>query len=219
MKAVGFIEYGGVEIANENRVADYLNAGLLTGLAITDIDCGCDLIDEGPYVSPSADPAPWYDSTRPESDEYLGLLAYDIRIDPVIRRSISPRSLHGASIGPLRARHRIVAVRGLLLASSAQGMAYGERWLNDVLAGTLSGCGSDTMRLLLACPPSSYAVVEAQFRSLREVAIADGPTTAAVQELPECYVSDISFQIAAGIPQLLSDEIACLPETTLAGGS
>lgn len=147
------------------------------------------------------------------------MLAYDIRIDPVIRRNVSPRSLHGATVGPLRARHRIVAVRGLLLASSAQGMAYGERWINDVLAGTAAGCSSDSMRLLLACPPATYAAAEAQFRTLRQVGIVDGPTTAPVQELPECYVSDIAFQVAAGVPQLLSDEIACLPETALAGGS
>src|SRR5688572_7661461 len=44
------------------------------------LTCWCAALDgagDDGYLSPAADPAPWYESTRPESGEFLGLLLDD----------------------------------------------------------------------------------------------------------------------------------------------
>lgn len=207
MRLEDFLEISGIEVANTNRTADYLNAGLLTGVALASANCDCAATDDGPYTSPAADPAPWYDAARPESGEFLGLLAAGITLDPVAVRSVSPKLSGGGTVGRSYFRHRMIAVRGILLAASAQGMAYGERWLNDVLAGRVTGCASDTMRVLLACPSGAGT---SQFRTLRQVGIVDGPIPGPAQEMPECYVQEVQFQMAAGVPWLLGDEQVCL---------
>lgn len=216
MKCEAWLEFGGIEVANISRITSYLNAGLLTGVALASAECECDATDEGPYVSPAADGAPWYDSTRPESGEFLGLLAHEIRLDPVAVRSVGPKLSGGSTIGSVYFRHRILSVHGIMLASSAQGMAYGDRWLADVLAGTIRGCAPDTARILLACPSGSGS---SQFRTLRRVGIVDGPTPGPAEAMPECHLQEVLFQFAAGVPWLLMDEQECLTSVGYDGGS
>lgn len=206
MKLEDYVEINSVEIANANRSSDYLSAGLLTGVSVSSAVCECAATDDGPYVSPTDDPAPWYDAAREESGEFLGLLASEIRLDPVAVRSITPKLSGGATVGRIYLRHRILSVRGIMLASSAQGMAYGERWLADVLAGRIVGCSTDTARVLLACPSGSAS---AQFRTLRRIGIVDGPTYGPAETQPECYLQEVMFQVASGVPWLFSDEMAC----------
>lgn len=178
----------------------------MTGIAVSSANCGCDVTDDGPYSTPSADGAPWHDTSRPESDEFLGFMALGITLDPVVIRSVSPKLSNGATIGKAYSRHRIVAFGGYLIANSAQGMSYGERWLNGVLAGQTQGCAPDTLRILLACPSGSGS---SQFRTLRQVGIVDGPNYGPAEEMPECYIQSIQFQMAAGVPWLLGDEMSC----------
>lgn len=207
MRLEDYLEVSGIEIANANRSNDYLNAGLLNGVALVSAECECAATDSGPYISPDVDPAPWYDSSRPESAEFLGLLAAGITLDPVAIRSVTPKLAGGSTIGKVYFRHRVVSVHGILLANSAQGMAYGERWLSDILAGRIQGCAPDTLRILLACPSGSGSN---QFRTLRQVGIIDGPTPGPAEEMPECYVQEVQFQMAAGVPWLLGDEQVCM---------
>lgn len=202
-------------MANEVRTIAYLSGGLNGGPSVDpNADCGCSSLDNGPYDSPSADPAPWHDSGRPESADFLGLMAFDIRIDPILSRAVSPRSLGGATIGKFSPRHRLVSIRGTLLARTEAAMSYGERWLNDVLAGEIVGCAPDTIRILLSCPDDPL-VDEAQFRTLRRVGTVDGPSPSPIFEMPECYIQEVFFQLAAGVPYLLTDTETCLAETTL----
>jgi len=211
VKLRDFLEFNGFEIANENRVRAYLEAGLLGGgPRIVSTDCGCDATDTGPYISPETDPAPWYDDNYLSSADYLGLMLHDARLDPVIARAVTPRFSGGATIGRMRPRHRIVAVRGLMLASSELGMRYGELWLTDVLAGTITGCAADTLRILLGCPDDDYA--EVPYRTLRQTGIVEGPNFSPIAELPECYLQEVTFQLAAGIPHLLSEPATCMSQ-------
>jgi hypothetical protein len=214
MKARDYLVFGGIELANENRTSAY--ASLVRGVALVSEGCGCSVTDEGPYSNPEDDDAPWVDPARSESFDFLGMIAHDIRIDPIPIRSVTPRARRGATIGSLRLRHRILSVTAALIATSSQGMAYGERWVSDVLSGVIIGCAPDEIRLLLACPEDAAV---AQFRTLRRVGIVDGPTSFPIAEMPECYVQSITFQIAAGIPHLLTDAEDCLVETILVGGS
>lgn len=206
MRLENFLELGGIEVANSNRSKAYLDAGLLTGISVVSTGCECAATDDGPYTSPSADPAPWYDASRIESGEFIGLLAAEMRLDPVAIRSVTPKLNGGATVGRVYFRHRILSCRGVLLANSAQGMAYGERWLADVLAGRIVGCAPDTARILLACPTG---LASAQFRTMRHIGIVDGPTSGQAETLPECYLQEVQFQVASGVPWLLADEVTC----------
>ena len=205
------MSYGGIEIANANRTRAYLNEiGL--GIPASFANCDCGATDNGPYDSPVTDPAPWVDPNRIESEYFLGLLAYNVRIDSVATHSVTSRSSLGASIGRRYLRHRIVSVEGLMLARYPDAQSYGEAWLRDVLSGNRSGCSPDSLRVLMSCPE----IGEAQFRTLRRCGIVDGPTFSEASAMPECYVQSVTFQIAAGVPWLMGDEIECLAEYNMA---
>lgn len=215
MRLQPYLTYGTTEIANATRTFEYVsNLGL--PIPATFSDCACDAADEAVYDTPETDPAPWYDADRDESANFLGLFAYESRIDPVIIRSVTPKSLSGATIGSLRPKHRIISVRGLMFARTEAAMSYGERWLNDTLAGTLTGCDTDSLTVLLACPTGTE---DTPWRTLRRVGIVDGPTVGPASSLPECYVSEVTFQLAAGLPYLLHTAVECLDVVVSEAGS
>lgn len=215
MRAQTWMEFSGIEIANFDRLQDYLANGHLP-LPITSLGCGCSFTDEGPYNSPASDPAPWLSPDNPESEDFLGMLAYDIRIDPVITRTVTPKFLGGGTVGKMRPKPRIVSVLGLMFAATEHAMSYGERWLTSVLAGVVVGCAPDTLRVLLACPGDEDTP---PFRTLYRVGIVDGPNFGAKGELPECHIQEVQFQIAAGNPYLVTDGEVCMDGVSLVGGS
>lgn len=171
--------------------------------------CFCDLVDVGPYVSPAVDPAPWYDSARPESEDFLGIVA-DVDIPAVARRAISPRAGGGATIGTRRLGPRLVQVVGIMYAASTQGMAWGEAWLREVLAGPSVGCGEGTLKVLPACPPVDADEPSDYFRELLKAGLADGPTFSPVADVGACLAQEVSFQLAAGSPWLRHPATDCI---------
>lgn len=210
MKYVGWARFAGQEIVNEARVRAYGTAGLIARLVSPAASNCCSLIDEG-YVSPEADPAPWYDAANSASGEFFGILG-DIRVDSVVQRGVTQRAtVAGAAISRPRARSRIVAFSCYGFASTDRGMAYGEAWLRTVLAGS-DGCEVDSLELLQACDVDSY-------RTLRRVGIVDGPTFGPIGTVAECRMQAMNFQLVAGLPYLLHDASECLAETILVGGS
>lgn len=212
MKLADYAEFSGIEIANAQRTQAYIRNGL-AGAGFYAKECDCSPMDTDTFLSPATDPAPWYTTERAESAQFLGLRTTRITIDPVAFRSVVPRFDQGASVGKLRARARVVAFEGIMLATTDLAMAYGERWLSQILAGVVYGCAPDTIRLLLACDTTA-------FRSLRRVGIVDGPTFTPIgQTAPECVIQRVTFQLVAGVPYLLTDPSTCLAETVLAEGS
>lgn len=163
--------------------------------------CFCSLFDFGPYVSPAADPAPWYDSSRPESADFLGLVGA-IDLPAVGRRSVSARSGGGASIGRLRLGPRIVQLDAIMYGATTAAMAFGEAWLRQLLAGEATGCGEGTATLLPACPPDDAGDPDDYLRELIEVGIADGPVFGAIDRVGSCFAQTVAFQLAAGSPYL-----------------
>lgn len=216
MRLQSYLTYGTTEIANASRTFTYIsNLGLPIPATFT--SCDCPTADENTYTTPESDPAPWYDPDREESADFLGLFAHEARLDPVVVRAVTPKSMLGSVVGPLRPKHRIASVRGLMFARSETAMSYGERWLNDILGGVLTGCSTDSLTVLLACPQSETEIVP--WRTLRRVGIVDGPSIGPASQLPECYVSEVTFQLAAGVPYLLHDEASCLDVVISEAGS
>lgn len=241
-KAEPYLLLGGAELLNSLRTLTYLRRGLggaryevrlarpLTpeaGYSDTYGDeyeadpywpgnllCYCALLDTGPFVSPAMDPAPWYDSSRPESGDFFGILG-DVTIGEVAVRSASPRSSGGATIGRQRLRPRILQFRGIMHAASPAAMAYAERWLSQRLAGDAEGCVEAEAELLLACPPDDAAEPESYLRHLIEVGLVDGPVFEGVSDIGQCFAQAVSFQLAAGSPWLRAPAEDCIELTNL----
>lgn len=180
------------------------------------LSCFCAAFNEEPYVSPAADDADWYESTRPESVDFLGVWLHAINLQPVISRGVVSRSREGAVVGPLRLRQRVVECEGIMFAKTAQGMAWGERWLADVLSGSYCDadfCSSDEAVILPACPDDSLDA-DSFFRTLKQVGIVDGPLFTPISDgVPECKSQKVNFQLAAGLPWLYGPSELVLEES------
>lgn len=238
---VGWLEFAGVELGNDNRVLTYLRRGLAGGQwqvqlrdpLLPEGDCGytdiyedpyeelcpfspenlacfCAPTSEDSYVSPSYDPAPWYDAARPESGDFLGFQPTAIDIPPSLSHSVTPRARAGAVIGRMRRGHRVATVAGFLYATSPQGLSWGERWITDQLRGTEDSCAPDLLRILPACPDELDT--DRFFRSMPEAGIVDGPDFSAVREIRGCMVEAVHFQIAGGRDRLQAPSETILDE-------
>lgn len=218
MSGVSWLCLAGDEIANGNRALTYARASGNPGLEIAlagrllpepdgpvpeNLAAFCAAIEDDArtpesvtYVSPSADPAPWYVSSREDSAEFLGVHLTDVRVGSVISRSVTPRFPVGGTLGPLRRAHRVVSFSGTMFASSDRGMRYGERWLNDVLSGADCETGSDA-HILLACDPDTERVLP--LAGILEPGVIVGSLG---ERVPDCLLQAVSFQLASPLPWL-----------------
>lgn len=140
----GYVTFSGIEVANHARVAAGMTNGLVTGFDMP-AHCSCDTLAEttGPFTIPSADPAPWYDASRPESAHFGGVFISKVvgLDDPYVARSIEP-GLLGGVLGALRLGPRSVTFEAALFGASVLGLDYGLQWLTSVFDG--KACGADT---------------------------------------------------------------------------
>lgn len=235
-------EFGGIEIGHVGRTSAYLRAGLggpywseftctsgggggsgyideyvdLYGddPAFTSSNCACDLIDAGPYASPADDPAPWYDAAVPASGEFLGYVP-DVVVRSMLARNATPRASGGASLSAPYARARGVEFRGVIVAGSGRGMAYGESWLRRVLLGgpSVGPCADDVLRVLPACPPADDLAPEGSFRDLHIVGLTDPPEFSAPFDRGNYVAQSVAFQMTAGSPWLRRDTLLAVLNT------
>lgn len=173
------------------------------------LGCYCADYDEGPYLSPEEDGAPWYSPDEPASADFLGFIPERVEVEPSLSRAVDEFS-RGAALGPQQAGGQRVAVSGLLFAASSDGMDYGTAWLRSQLAGALLD-RDRTLRFLPACPSDGR---DAAWRNLASVGLIDKPTIQPVQDgVPECVVSSAAFQLLSELPYLLTDTTALLDAT------
>lgn len=147
---------GGVEIVNGHRVLSYVAelGGQRFQVPTCESECClCATLGDETYSRPDTDPAPWYESGRPDSADFLGVYALP-ELPSVLRRSQVALVGGGSIIGPMLPLGRTIPFSGTMYASTPRGMAYGERWLTEVLAGSMcrSDCAADTLELLPTCP-------------------------------------------------------------------
>lgn len=207
---------GGVEIANQARTAAYVNNVGLPGAEMS-TDCACFAI-AGDFDTPLMDPAPWYEPTRPESTDFFGFYASEMNLQSVHTRTVTKTGGLASVLAPLTQKTRILTVTGLLLARSAEGMAYGERWMNEVLrGGVCENPNGDDCVILPACPESDDYDVDTYFRTLMNVGVVDGPVPSAVVS-KENLVQQMAFTLAAGIPYLHHPAVRCLDGEPLSYG-
>jgi hypothetical protein len=192
-----YLCFSGVEIANACRTGAYAAAGLKPTNAVLHGCCCGDLagiLGDGPYTTPEADDAPWYDPSEPASAEFAGLLITEIEgIDAApVERAVTNRIGEGAVIGPPRYGPRTITVTGTLIGKTRCSTDYGMRWLSSVLRGSLGcgpgACAGDDLEYMTCCPtlPGAGACAcpqpctgpecaEGVFRTLRDVAMIQEP--------------------------------------------
>lgn len=164
------------------------------------LHCYCEAMDDGPYVDPATDDAPWYESGRPESADFLGFVPFNITVRPSLARGFGQGVL-GGSLGPVRAGGQVMAVDGLMFATTRPAMDYGERWLTAVVSGEL--CDDDPAAVFL---PACNDDDDSPWRSLLHVGLVDELVIAQVADgVAECRMQRATFQLASESPWRVSD--------------
>lgn len=184
------------------------------GYTPINLRCYCSAYDEGPYVDPETDDAPWFSAGRSDSGEFLGLVPLIMEVRPTLARGVA-HGTFGAAVGPPRAGGLIMEVTAAMYAENARGMAFGERWLAEVLAGSL--CGGDASAVILpACPADDD---DPMWRTLPHVGLIDGPVVTDVQGVPACNMREVTFQIASESPFLLAEPVVVIANQPISGST
>lgn len=197
MQGQSYLCYGGLEISNGNRVLTYAR-DIGIGIPGNIGRCECDALNLSyPFSDPATDQAPWYDSGVPESEEFLGVFLTEVIPQPNLTRSSVSRAGGGVVLGPISAGRRVISCKGVMFASTASGMDYGEAWLRNALYGNCSGCDGDDLSILRACPElSDYSDYDRFFRTVTSAGLIDGPTFTSVKM--DCSLQEVEFQFAGG---------------------
>lgn len=224
MKLPGFLCLGGTEIVNERRTQAYLGRGIAAGW--TGSGCACAALDEN-FGTPVTDPAPWYDSSHPESADFCGILPQLIDLQPVATRAVTQLLGPGGAVGRESLSARIVDVTGWMFAGSQGGMWWGERWLTEALRGRAKVDLGNDLQLLPWCRPApgGWTIGDQtpfidDYRTLVGAALVAGPTFAPVSEDVASYeCQTVHFQLAAPMPWLYGREVALVSATSVAAGA
>lgn len=219
MRAAGFLCFAGTEIANEARTFTYGRELTIPGATFS-ADCFCSMLDEG-YIDPATDDAPWYEPTRSESADFFGLWAHSVVLPSPAIRATSGDSYYGSQLQPLRFSGQTIEVTGTMFARTSLAMAYGERWLREALRGSPcgeGGCPSDDLIYLPACPDDvDYPDGDQYFRTLVDVGLATPPIFAPINDLPECYLQEVSFALGSSRPWQYHDITRVVDEQAVYG--
>lgn len=157
-----WLQYGDTEIANNQRVSEYVKNGLTPVGAIFGDCADCtDLADvlgevDG-YQTPMQDGAPWFTPRDPDSADFAGVSVVDITglEGSTIQVEISDRVGDGGVAGTRRAASRIIAVTADVVGRTREAASLGIEWLSSALhppCAQASGCGGDTLHLYSTCP-------------------------------------------------------------------
>lgn len=223
---------GPVELVNSARAAAYLqNAGLPDVMVIPECFCSvlpadvCDACAVGPvpvaaYVSPTADPAPWYDPVNPDPDaaNFLGAWVTDVQVGPAYDRNVYNAARTGGRLGPQRLNVREITVTVTLWGATCCGARYGIKYLNEALRAWCSDCELSELTYMPCCPPDGTT----DFRDYAKRMLGVGTTSGLEitrRDGPGCCstcapIIEGVFTITASYPWEYGCNIDCLDRTT-----
>lgn len=204
----------GEEIVNDARTLAYLEAGFGPKRLSVHGGCACPRIREliecgsSPYTSPAADPAPWYDSSVPESADFAGFLMTEFEgMGSTYTRASTEKITGGAVLGRLRPQPRTMTWKGLLFGRSDCAVRYGLSWMTANLKGADCACTGEELDILVCCPEliatppvtgcdnlAPIARPDAcppftqpdAFRLLKNVGLLSGPTILSQRRIGSC---------------------------------
>lgn len=184
-----FLNFCGIEIANAARTVEYLRNGLGDTMqghwelgdgalcsVLYRLGSGC---TPTAFVSPAADPAPWWNAAEPGAEDFLGFVLLKIDgYDSTLNRGYTNRlnSLGGAVFAQQNRQGRVWKFRAAMISASDAGAEYGLRWLTQTLQTTACDtCGSCQLSVRLVCPPGDCSDEDLGEWMSYEVALVDGP--------------------------------------------
>jgi hypothetical protein len=239
-----YMAVGANEIWNTPRLQAYLTnvaSPFTSGSSL----CGCDTLtaamlddptdaETPPYTTPTADPAPWFDTDLPESANFLGFLPLTVTgIDDNPRaRNITNTVGGGGVFGPVRDLPRTVTVTGLLIGTSCCGAEFGIHYLSEALAGCTGGaCDGECVTMYNCCPdaPMTRDAFNAQHRrTFRRGALISGPTVTGRTGTGTCArgtcgangdIIEVEFVLSFAVPWAWTDQIDLLDVNFPIGGT
>lgn len=163
MAAESWLCLGGTEITSSCRTAAYTINGFRP-LNVSVRPCACcgtpaqwaSAMSDPVYTNPTADAAPWYSASEPDSGDFAGLMVTSVEglgAGPITRELTQRVNGRGSFVGPKIQSAPVVIVEGFLLGKTCCSVDYGKRWLGTVLQGSCdSDCDGDTLAFLDCCP-------------------------------------------------------------------
>lgn len=188
---LAYLSVSGVETANAARTLAYMRQGLADTMqghwviGVGDL-CGVlyrlnggDCVTPDVFVSPQADPAPWYDANEPGSATFLGVVLLDMDgFDSTLTRVVTNRiqGLGGASFSGQRRNPRTWKFQAALVSADDAGAEYGLRWLTSALkTSECDSCATGDLTVFLACPPEDCADETLGMWTSYDVVLDSGP--------------------------------------------
>lgn len=235
-----YLSFCGVEVANAARTIEYLRRGLgNTSQGRWELGHGdlCEVLyrTQGTspisthFISPAADPAPWYDLVEPGASKFLGLFLLALTgYDSTQLRVVTPRThgLGGGHFSDKRRNPRVWKFRGAMISADDSGAEYGLRWLTGILqSSACDTCSTCDLTVRLVCPPNDGSNDSLGRWTSYEVALTDGPHEVTqfapgspADVLAGCRdVVIVEFTLTAGNPFLYRDATSVLAATSLDG--
>lgn len=218
---------GGIELTSSCRSSVYAANGFRPhGVEIN--ACGCcgtpaqwaAAMNDGTYTNPTADLAPWYSATEPDSGDFGGLMITSIEglgSGPTTRSITQRANGRGGFIGPAIQSAPEITVTGVLFGKTCCSVAYGLRWLGTQLQGSCdSDCDGDTLSFLDCCPDfdacaeadpvvTPFDCLTPHLRYLEGVQLIQSPSITArygtcCGNCNGTAYMEIQFKLAAGAP-------------------
>lgn len=234
----GLLVLGGIEIANSNRAATYVEGGLRPkGMEISHDDSWrhtARFLGQAEYRLPHLDAAPWYDPLEADSKLFAGV--WPMQITGLDGTQFTRQAIEGLNDGGVfglpRYPMRTIKVEALLVGQTPQAVDYGFRWLTTALRGSrcMGPSMGETLQFLGSCPDAVDNLSAADFeacvapyrRSLHEVVCTSTP------EITDRFggVGDgqpgvcgyrVSFELTAGVPFAYRDRTVIAANVKWAG--
>lgn len=232
-----YLAANGAEIANAARTLSYMRAGLANTMQGHWIIGGGDVCDvlyrlnggnciiPDIFVSPAADPAPWYDPLEPGAATFLGVVLLDLNgYASTITRVVSPRvqGLGGATFSGQRREPRTWTFRAALVSADDAGAEFGLRWLTSVLeTSSCANCDTGDLTVRLVCPPADCSDETLGEWTSYEVVLTNGPNEVEKWSPKPASMNDVlagcrdfvtvEWTMVAGNPFLYKAPVECLP--------
>jgi len=232
----GYLDFAGTEIINTARAVAYARGA---GLPVQCSECDSlyAAVGDEPYQAPNTDTAPWYDTSQPESGQFLGVMGMGVAgtSASTLTRTPVPLVGEGSAVGFGRRNHREIAFTVSLIARGDRGLSYGIEWLASALQGascsTMAGCDGYEACMFTACPTETLAPLEcgqgdtvpipepgenvgaAELRHLFDVALLEGPALGEVRYLSGGFRwADATFTLVAGKPYIFREPVQTLTD-------